>query len=91
MLTVEVFLILKVFIQVVGICFQTPEFEELAMLSVQLASRFLFHTGFHTKKTLRGTATEWYDVLCHHLRSSRAVRAWFAHNVLFQHPHRLGN
>ncbi|XP_023706840.1 probable ubiquitin carboxyl-terminal hydrolase FAF-X isoform X1 [Cryptotermes secundus] len=67
----------------------TPEFEELAMLSVQLASRFLFHTGFHTKKTLRGTATEWYDVLCHHLRSSRAVRAWFAHNVLFQHPHRF--
>jgi len=70
------------------ICLQTPEFEELAMLSVQLASRFLFHTGFHTKKTLRGTATEWYDVLCHHLRSSRAVRAWFAHSVLFQHPHR---
>lgn len=58
------------------------------MLSVQLASRFLFYTGFHTKKTLRGTATDWYDILCHHLRSSKAVRSWFATNVLFNHSHR---
>lgn len=36
-------------------CFtsQTPEAEELAMISVQLASKFLFNVGFHTKKTLR--------------------------------------
>ena len=33
--------------------FQTLESEELAMISVQLASRFLFNVGFHTKKTLR--------------------------------------
>nr|CAD7574966.1 unnamed protein product [Timema californicum] len=65
------------------------ETEELLMLSCQLASRFLFHTGFHTKKTLRGAATEWYDVLCHHLRSSKSVRSWFAHNMLFKHPHRF--
>ena len=58
------------------------------MLSVQLASRFLFYTGFHTKKTLRGNATDWYDIVCHHLRSSKTVRSWFAHNVLFNHPHR---
>lgn len=68
---------------------QSPEAEELAMLSVQLASRFLFYTGFHTKKTLRGAATDWYDILCHHLRGSKAVRSWFAHNVLFNHPHRF--
>ncbi|XP_015113730.1 probable ubiquitin carboxyl-terminal hydrolase FAF-X isoform X2 [Diachasma alloeum] len=67
----------------------SPEAEELAMLSVQLASRFLFYTGFHTKKTLRGTAMDWYDILCHHLRNSKAVRSWFAHNVLFNHPHRF--
>ncbi|XP_049853945.1 probable ubiquitin carboxyl-terminal hydrolase FAF-X isoform X1 [Schistocerca gregaria] len=67
----------------------SPEGEELAMLSVQLASRFLFHTGFHTKKTLRGPASEWYEVLCHHLQASKHVRWWFAHNVLFQHPHRF--
>ncbi|XP_033356836.1 probable ubiquitin carboxyl-terminal hydrolase FAF-X isoform X1 [Bombus vosnesenskii] len=66
-----------------------PEQEELAMLSVQLASRFLFYTGFHTKKTLRGNATDWYDIVCHHLRSSKTVRSWFAHNVLFNHPHRF--
>ena len=58
------------------------------MLSVQLASRFLFYTGFHTKKTLRGTATDWYDLLCNHLKNSKAVRSWFAQNVLFNHPHR---
>ncbi|XP_011304639.1 probable ubiquitin carboxyl-terminal hydrolase FAF-X [Fopius arisanus] len=67
----------------------SPEAEELSMLSVQLASRFLFYTGFHTKKTLRGTAMDWYDILCHHLRDSKAVRSWFAHNVLFNHPHRF--
>lgn len=61
------------------------------MLSVQLASRFLFYTGFHTKKTLRGTATDWYDIVCHHLRSSKAVRSWFANEVLFNHPHRYQN
>ena len=32
---------------------QTTESEELAMLSIQLASRFLFTVGLHTKKTLR--------------------------------------
>ncbi|KAK0096487.1 hypothetical protein PV326_005319 [Microctonus aethiopoides] len=67
----------------------SPEIEELSMLSVQLASRFLFHTGFHTKKALRGTATDWYDILCLHLRSSKAARFWFADNILFSHPHRF--
>lgn len=67
---------------------QSPEAEELSMLSIQLASKFLFYTGFHTKKALRGTATDWHDILCHHLLGSKAVRSWFAHNVLFNHPHR---
>ncbi|KAJ8679779.1 hypothetical protein QAD02_015566 [Eretmocerus hayati] len=65
------------------------EIEELSMLSVQLASKFLFYTGFHTKKTLRGNATDWHEILCHHLMGSKAVRSWFAHNVLFNHPHRF--
>ncbi|XP_001604458.2 probable ubiquitin carboxyl-terminal hydrolase FAF-X isoform X1 [Nasonia vitripennis] len=67
----------------------SPEAEELSMLSIQLASKFLFYTGFHTKKALRGTATDWHDILCHHLLGSKAVRSWFAHNVLFNHPHRF--
>ncbi|XP_066267004.1 ubiquitin carboxyl-terminal hydrolase 9X-like isoform X4 [Branchiostoma lanceolatum] len=65
------------------------EVEELAMLSIQLASKFLFTTGFHTKKTLRGSANEWYDALSVLLRHSRTVRSWFAHNVLFSHPSRF--
>lgn len=68
--------------------FQTTESEDLSMLSVQLASRFLFYTGFHTKKSLRGAAYDWYDVLSQHLRHSPSVRHWFAHEVIFQHPHR---
>lgn len=68
--------------------FQNSETEELAMLSIQLASRFLFYTGLHTKKTLRGTAMDWYDILSQQLRSSKAVRSWFANEVLFKHPHR---
>jgi ubiquitin carboxyl-terminal hydrolase 9/24 len=41
--------------------FQTPSSEELSLLSIQLASQFLFQFGFRTKKTLRGAAIEWYD------------------------------
>lgn len=67
----------------------SPESEELAMISTQLAAKLLFTTGFHAKKTLRGLANEWYDALCAHLRNSRNVRNWFAHNVLFAHPHRF--
>lgn len=40
---------------------QTPAAEELSLLSIQLASQFLFQFGFRTKKTLRGAAIEWYD------------------------------
>uniref|UniRef100_A0A4W3IWM1 ubiquitinyl hydrolase 1 n=1 Tax=Callorhinchus milii TaxID=7868 RepID=A0A4W3IWM1_CALMI len=66
-----------------------PEAEELAMISIQLAARFLFNTGFHTKKIVRGPASEWYDALCILLRHSKNVRYWFAHNVLFAHPNRF--
>ncbi|KAL1140578.1 hypothetical protein AAG570_000508 [Ranatra chinensis] len=68
---------------------QSPEAEELSLLSVQIASRFLFQTGFHTKKCLRGLATDWYDAICYPLRMYPSVRSWFAHNVLFKHPNRF--
>ncbi len=32
---------------------QCGDAEDLAMISVQLASKFLFNVGFHSKKTLR--------------------------------------
>lgn len=37
-----------------------PEAEEITMISIQLAARFLFTTGFHTKKVVRGSASDWY-------------------------------
>uniref|UniRef100_A0A7N6BM91 ubiquitinyl hydrolase 1 n=1 Tax=Anabas testudineus TaxID=64144 RepID=A0A7N6BM91_ANATE len=66
-----------------------PEAEEIAMISAQLAARFLFSTGFHTKKVVRGPASDWYDALCILLRHSKNVRCWFAHNVLFAYPNRF--
>lgn len=37
----------------------------------------------------RGPAADWCEVVCVHLRHSRAVRLWFATEVLFGHSHRL--
>ena len=40
-----------------------PEAEEITMISIQLAARFLLTTGFHTKRVVRGPASDWYMVL----------------------------
>ena len=37
-----------------------PEAEEITMISIQLGARFLFTTGFHTKKIVHGPASDWY-------------------------------
>nr|CAC38831.1 putative ubiquitin-specific protease [Mus musculus] len=66
-----------------------PEAEDITMISIQLASRFLFTTGFHTKKIIRGPANDWYDALCILLRHSKNVRFWFVHNVLFNVSNRF--
>ncbi|XP_030747882.1 probable ubiquitin carboxyl-terminal hydrolase FAF-X isoform X2 [Sitophilus oryzae] len=63
--------------------------EQQYLLSVQLVSNFLFHTGWHTKKNLRGPAVEWCDVLCLHLRTSPNIRTWFGINILFNHMSRF--
>ena len=42
--------------------------EDISLTTVQLASSFLFSVGFHTKKSLRGNATDWYEILSQHLR-----------------------
>lgn len=39
--------------------FQGPEQEELSMLCVQLATKFLFNVGFRTKKNIRAAAGDW--------------------------------
>ncbi|XP_070258877.1 ubiquitin carboxyl-terminal hydrolase 9X isoform X2 [Myotis yumanensis] len=66
-----------------------PEAEEITMITIQLAARFLFTTGFHTKKIVRGPASDWYDALCILLRYSKNVRFWFTHNVLFNVSNRF--
>ena len=59
------------------------------MTTVQLASAFLFSVGFHTKKSLRGNAIDWYEILSQHLRCSPASRAWFANHIFFAQPSRF--
>merc|ERR1719177_88791 len=59
------------------------------MTTVKLASAFLFTVGFHTKKSLRGNATDWYEILSQHLRCSAATRHWFSSNMLFAQPARF--
>ncbi|XP_052214421.1 probable ubiquitin carboxyl-terminal hydrolase FAF-X [Dreissena polymorpha] len=67
----------------------SPDVEQLAMISTDLASKFLFTVGFHTKKSLRGAATEWYEALTSNFSSSKNVRTWFAQHVLFLQPGRF--
>ncbi|CAG9771327.1 unnamed protein product [Ceutorhynchus assimilis] len=63
--------------------------DQQHMLSVQLVSNFLFHTGWHTKKTLRGPAMDWCDVLCVLLRTTPTIRTWFGTNILLNHMGRF--
>ena len=51
---------------------------DLALLSMQLARKFLFSTYFHTKKSLRGNMSDWLSTLVAYFKSSREARAWFA-------------
>jgi len=67
----------------------TPEADELCMLSIHLASKFLFSIGLRTKKSLRGPAQEWYEVLSQYLRCSKQARQWFCQQALFAHPQRF--
>ncbi|CAB4054352.1 USP9_24 [Lepeophtheirus salmonis] len=65
------------------------DFEEIALTTVQLASKFLFQSAFHTKKSLRGSALDWYDSLHDYLNCSPIVRSWFGQKALFAHPVRF--
>lgn len=63
--------------------------HEIALTCVQLASKFLFSTCFHTRKSLRGPATEWFEVLSIHLRLNAIVRGWFARFALLDYNFRF--
>jgi len=66
----------------------TKDQEEVALTTVKLASAFLFTVGFHTKKSVRGNAMDWYEILSIHLRC-KAARNWFCTNILFACPGRF--
>ncbi|CAG7834571.1 unnamed protein product [Allacma fusca] len=66
------------------------ETEQLAILSVTIATMFLFSVGFRTKKSLRGVANDWYEVTAAYLKYSKSVRSHFATFALFRDPCRIG-
>ncbi|EDV22025.1 uncharacterized protein TRIADDRAFT_59589 [Trichoplax adhaerens] len=68
---------------------QPPDLEEFGVLSIEMASKFLFSIGFRTKKGIRGSYNDWYDAIALIFRHSRNARIWFARNVLFAHPQRF--
>ena len=65
------------------------EKEKLALLSVDIGARFLFTTCLHTKKSLRGVASDWSEALLGPLRVSKEARFWFGKHVLLEHPQRF--
>ena len=60
------------------------ELEKLALHSIQLSSRFLFGVGFHTKKSLRGLANEWYECYQAIINNYASCRKWLADEILFK-------
>ncbi|XP_064393950.1 probable ubiquitin carboxyl-terminal hydrolase FAF-X [Halichondria panicea] len=68
---------------------KTAELESLGLRCVQLATTFLFHCGFHTKKTLRGPASDWYEAIQPYLMYSMNIRHWFVDTVFLQHKGRF--
>lgn len=67
----------------------SPANEELSLLCLKLASQFLFHSGYRTKKNIRGAAIDWYEILCQHIQTSTLARHWFATEVLLSPSTRL--
>ena len=65
------------------------DIEELALLSAEIGARFLFTTCLHTKKSLRGVASDWYEALLGPLKVSKQARLWFGQRVLLDHPQRF--
>ncbi|CAF3335952.1 unnamed protein product [Rotaria socialis] len=63
--------------------------EELALVSVQIATKFLFSVGWRTKKALRGPAIDWTELIVHCIRWSRKARYYLAEEVLFKYPTRF--
>ncbi|CAF3635592.1 unnamed protein product [Rotaria socialis] len=67
----------------------TNTIEELALICVQIATKFIFSIGWHTKKALRGQTNEWTEAISHCLRLSRKARYYLANEVLVKYPNRF--
>ncbi|CAF1148229.1 unnamed protein product [Rotaria sordida] len=67
----------------------TNTIEELALISIQIATKFIFSIGWHTKKALRGPTNDWTESISHCLRLSRKARYYLADELLVKHPNRF--
>lgn len=69
-----------------GVVAQQSYSDDVSLLCVLLACRFLFIVGFHLKRSLRGPAVEWLDALTPHLSRSAAARCWLLETIVFAQP-----
>ncbi|CAG0917225.1 unnamed protein product [Notodromas monacha] len=58
------------------------EMEEAMLTTTVLGCKFLIRVGFRTKKSTRGNANDWQDILSTALKHSRRAREFLAYNVL---------
>uniref|UniRef100_A0A914VAW5 USP domain-containing protein n=1 Tax=Plectus sambesii TaxID=2011161 RepID=A0A914VAW5_9BILA len=59
------------------------ERKEMALLAVQLLGKFLFTTGLHAKRCLRGNMQDWLNNIVALFAFSAESRLWFVDSVLY--------
>jgi ubiquitin carboxyl-terminal hydrolase 9/24 len=59
------------------------DLEDAMSTTTVLGCKFLTKVGFRTKKSIRGHANDWQEIISLALKSSRRARAWFVYNLLF--------
>ena len=77
------------FMQRLGIRFspQNPDpikdpLHHYAKCTMKLLAKFLFYTGFRTKKSLRGSTIDWYEILITYLGKSKAIAESFCSEIM---------
>jgi hypothetical protein len=59
------------------------EMDEALITTSVFGFRFLTKVGFRTKKSIRGHANDWQEILCMALKHSRRARTQFVYSFLF--------
>jgi len=71
------------------LCYVTPFYILLCYTIICYISLYNIIIHCNILRYYRGPASEWYEILSNHFRTSKKIRSWFAKNVLFSHPQRF--